>query len=115
MDISLKHFSTEEEAISEIKAAGFWPMTIELRPKKSDTHWHDFDSMVYVLNGEITLTEAETGETCVCGPGTRITAKAGVLHREEHGEFRAVLGTSVDPATLTQPIDKPPGLQENPV
>jgi len=112
MDISPKHFSTEEEAVTEIKAAGFWPTTVEFRPKKSENHWHDFDSMVFVLEGEITLTEAATGETCVCGPGTRITAKAGVLHREEHGEFRAVVGLSVDPATLTQPVDKPPRLQE---
>jgi cupin domain len=108
MDISNDHFSTEEEAVAEIKAAGFWPVTFEFQPKKSETHWHDFDSMVFILEGEISLTEVETGETCVYGPGTRVRAKAGVLHREEHGEYKAVVGFSVDPATLTQPIDKPP-------
>jgi quercetin dioxygenase-like cupin family protein len=108
MDIRNHYFTTEEEAVAEIKAAGFWPVTFEFQPAKKENHWHDFDSMVFVLDGEISLTEAETGETCICGPGTRVIAKAGVVHREEHGEYKAVIGFSVNPATLTQPIDKPP-------
>jgi hypothetical protein len=31
-----------------------------------------------------------------------------VLHREEHHGYKAAIGLSVDPATLTQPINKPP-------
>ncbi len=101
------HFTSEEEAVAEIKAAGYWPLTVERFPEKTVDHWHDFDSMVFVLEGEISLTETDTGENCVCGPGTRIIAKAGVRHREEHDGYKAVIGFSVDPATLTQPINKP--------
>jgi len=107
VDITSDHFTTEEEAVAEITAAGYWPLTIEFPPEKNDNHWHEFDSMVFVLKGEVALTEADTGEHCVCGPGTRIIAKAGVRHREAHHGYKAVIGFSVDPATLTQPINKP--------
>lgn len=108
MDIRTDHFSTEAEAVAEIKEAGYWPLTIEFQPEKNENHWHDFDSMLFLLEGELSVTEAETGENCVCGAGTRVIAKAGVLHREEHNGYKAVIGFSIDPATLTQPINKPP-------
>ncbi len=108
MDIRTNHFSTEEEAVAEIKAAGYWPVTVELEPEKSEDHWHDFDSMLFMLEGELSVTEADIGETCVCGPGARVIAKAGLVHREEHRGYKAVVGLSVDPSILTQPINKPP-------
>jgi hypothetical protein len=107
VNIRSDHFATEEEAVAEIKAAGYWPLTLEFPPEKNENHWHDFDSMVFVLQGKLSLTEADTGENCICGPGTRIIAKAGLRHREEHRGYKAVLGLSVDPSTLTQPINKP--------
>jgi quercetin dioxygenase-like cupin family protein len=108
MDIRNDHFATEAEAVAEIEAAGYWPLTVDFPPEENEDHWHDFDSMVFVLEGELSLTDAETGETCVCGPGTRVVAKSGVLHREAHRGYKAVVGLSVDPSTLTQPINKPP-------
>lgn len=108
MEIRENHFSTEAEAVAEIEAAGYWPLTLEFRPETNGDHWHDFDSMSFVLEGEVRVTLADTGESCICGPGARILAKSGVVHREEHRGFKAVIGFSVDPATLTQPINKPP-------
>jgi hypothetical protein len=40
--------------------------------------------------------------------GTRISAPAGVLHREKTGGYKAIIALAVDPATLSQPINKPP-------
>ena len=108
MNIQNDHFSNEDDARAEIEAAGFWPIMIEFPPEKNDDHWHDFDSMLYVLEGELTVHEAESGETCVCGPGTRIVAKAGVLHHEEHSGYKALIGLSIEPAKLSQPLNKPP-------
>ncbi len=108
MDVRSDHFATEAEARAEIEAAGYFALTAAFEPAKTEDHWHDFDSMLFVLEGELTVTDATTGERCVCGPGTRILAKAGVLHREEHTGYEAVVGLSVEPAKLTQPIDKPP-------
>jgi hypothetical protein len=107
VNIQFDHFSGEDEAVTEIKEAGFWPLTLEFQPEKNEDHWHDFDSMVFILDGTLSVTETESGETCTCGAGTRILAKAGLLHREDTPGYRAVIGFSVDPATLTQPINKP--------
>jgi hypothetical protein len=108
IDIAYDHFSTEQEAVAEIQEKGYWPLTLNFEAETNDCHWHDFDSVVFVLEGKLGITETGTGESCVCGPGTRIEAKAGVLHNEEHQGYRAVIGFGIDPATLTQPINKPP-------
>jgi len=49
MEIRADHFSSEAEALTEIEAAGHWPVTVEFAPEKNEDHWHDFDSMVFVL------------------------------------------------------------------
>ena len=108
IDVTYDCFSTEDEARAEIEAAGFHPIPVTFEPAKNEVHWHDFDSMVYVLEGHVTVTEEDTGDTCVCGPGTRIKATAGILHHEEHDGYKALIGLSCEPAKLTQPIDKPP-------
>ena len=77
INITYDHFSSEEEAIAEIKERGYWPLTLDFEAEKNDSHWHDFDSAVFVLEGKLGVTETETSESCVCGPGTRLQAKAG--------------------------------------
>jgi hypothetical protein len=37
----------------------------------------------------------------------KIEAPSGIVHRTVGSSYRAVLGLSVDPAEMTQPIDKP--------
>ena len=108
MDIQFDYFSDEAEAVGEIEAAGYFPLALDFAAESNEDHWHDFDSMVYILDGEITLFDSQTGESCVCGKGTRIAAPRGVLHREETAGHRAMIGFSVDPSQLTQPVNKPP-------
>jgi len=106
--ISRNHFSTEAEALSEIEAAGYFPMTIDIPATTNDDHWHDFETMLFILDGSLTVTESESNETYTLNPGDKAEAKSGVLHREAHDGFRGTFGFSVDPATFTMPIDKPP-------
>jgi mannose-6-phosphate isomerase-like protein (cupin superfamily) len=108
VDISLNHFTDESQAMREIEAAGYHPITLDFPKLENENHWHEFDSYVYVLEGEITITDADTGETCDCPAGTRIVAPRGVLHREVSNGYKALIGLSVKPEELTQPIDKPP-------
>ena len=105
--ITNNHFTSEEEAVAEIRAMGFHPLTIDVPAVTIDFHFHDFDSVTYMLEGALTVTERDSGETCTLHPGDKAEAKAGVVHRESHDGFRAVFGFSVPPQELTQPIDKP--------
>jgi quercetin dioxygenase-like cupin family protein len=108
MDIEYNYFKNESEVLTEIEAVGYFPLTLDFPAESNEDHWHDFDSMVYILEGEITITEAETGESCTCGAGTKIMAPGGVLHREQTAGHKALIGFSIDPAELTQPVNKPP-------
>ena len=111
MDIRNDYFTKQEEALAEIEAAGLHPITIDFEAETVGDHWHDFDATLYILEGTLNVTDVETGESCSCPPGTRLVAKAGVLHREQHDGYKALIGLSVDPAKLTQPINKPPPVE----
>ena len=101
------HFSTEDEARSEIEARGWRAITIDLDAAESDLHWHDFDAVLYVLDGTATVEFAD-GSMMSCGAGARVETPAGVLHKEHGDGYRAVIGLAVDPTEMTHPINKTP-------
>ena len=108
MNIEHNYFSDESQVQAEIEAAGYHAVTLDFEAENNDPHWHDFDSLVYVLDGQIAVTDEQTGESCVCEKGAKITAPRGVLHREKTPGYRAMIGLSVKPEELTQPLNKPP-------
>jgi len=83
-------------------------MLLEVPPEANENHWHDFDTMIFILKGENVVTEVDTGQTFTCGPGSRIDFPRGVIHHENHQGYRALFGFSVDLATLKGPINLPP-------
>lgn len=105
--VDKQHFTGETEALAEIEAAGFYARVIDVPAENNELHFHDFDTKFYILDGGLTLTAGDTGAVHDVRPGDRIVAKAGWVHREQHHGFRAVFGFSVDPTTLTMPINKP--------
>ena len=105
---SIEAFEDEAQAYAEIEALGFHAMTLDIPEESNDFHWHDFDAMVYVTDGELTLTVQGHEAPYTCRRGTRISAAAGVVHREETKGYSAIIGFSVEPQELTQPINKQP-------
>lgn len=101
-------FALEDEAMAQIRAAGFYPLRVDVPPESNEDHWHDFDAMIFVLEGVNVITVASTGETISCGPGSRADFPRGAIHRENHQGYRGLIGFSVDPATLSGPIEMPP-------
>ena len=99
-------FDDEAQAYAEIEAMGYHAMAFDFPAEENDLHWHDFDSVVYVTAGEITLSR-ENGESITCQRGAKIVAKAGLVHREQSSGYSAIIGFAVAPETLTQPINKP--------
>src|SRR5262245_35226772 len=94
------YFSTEEEARTEIEARGWHPITIELEPMENDLHWHDFDAVLYVLDGSVTI-ELDDGTIMQCGAGARVDTPAGVVHRDSSTSYRAVIGLAGPPHQTT--------------
>jgi DNA-binding transcriptional MerR regulator len=110
MGITKTHdaFALEEEAMSAIRAAGFYPLLLDVPAETNDDHWHDFDAVIFVLGGENVVTVAATGETLRCGPGSRADFPRGAVHRESHRGYRGLFGFSVDPTTLEGPLNMAP-------
>lgn len=99
-------FTTEEDAMAQIAARGWHGLTLDVGAGPNDWHWHDFDSVLFFVSG-IMHIEMEDGTRHDCGPGSRLEAPRELVHREWTDGYRMVVGLSVDPAELTQPINKP--------
>ena len=110
MGISKTHdaFALEDEAMAAIHEAGFYPLLLDVPAETNEDHWHDFDTIIFVLEGENVITEAATGKTLACGPGSRIDFPRGVIHRENHKGYRALFGFSVDLTAFEGPINMAP-------
>ena len=102
-----QHFTTEDEARAEIEARGWQPLVVDIEIVDHDLHWHDFDAVLYVLDGTARVVFPD-GTVMECGAGARVETPAGVLHREEGSGYRAVIGLAVEPAEMTHPINKSP-------
>lgn len=76
----------ESEFRAKLKAGGYADARlVEWEPNTvNDTHTHDFDASVLVLDGEITVVTAD--DTCTCRAGDTFALDAGILHSEIIGE-----------------------------
>ena len=99
-------FEDEAQAYAEIEAMGYHAMAFDFPAEENDLHWHDFDSVVYVTAGEITLSR-EDGDAITCQRGAKVVATAGVVHKESTPGYSAIIGFSQLPESLTQPVNKP--------
>lgn len=99
---------SESEAINEAKAAGLYPVTIDVPPTTNDFHWHDFSTTIYILEGSLEVTERDSGVTYILVAGDKALAGPRFVHREKHDGFKAVFAFDQDPATLKMPINRSP-------
>jgi hypothetical protein len=108
VQIEYDYFANEAQVQAEIASAGHVAVPLSFDADENSDHWHDFNARVYVVDGVLEITLTESGESCHCGPGTRITAPAGFLHREKSSGYKAIVGFEVHPDELSQPLNKPP-------
>ena len=99
-------FNDEAQAYAEIEAMGYHAMAFDFPAEENDLHWHDFDSVLYVTGGELTVWVDGEDESVICQRGAKIVATAGTVHREKTPGYSAIIGFSVAPEALTQPVNK---------
>lgn len=112
--VSPNHFTTPEEARQEIYEQGLHLCEMAVPPVNNESHWHRFSTQIYILDGELRITDSARGEVLVAGPRSRVTVPERVLHSEfsEVG-YSILAGMSVNPASLTESVDLDPSLLEN--
>ena len=99
------HCTTREQALAEIASVG-WHAIEKTFSAEAELHWHDFDAVVYVLEGTASA-EFEDGTVEHAAAGCRVAASAGVVHRNVGPDWHGIIAFSVHPSKLTQPVDKP--------
>ncbi len=99
-------FSTQDEALAEIAARGWYSLEHDAVAQEDDLHWHDYDSVAFVLGGTCRI-EFEDGSVMEGGAGSRIEQPSHVVHRSGNSAYRAVYGFAVSLEDMTQPICKP--------
>lgn len=107
LQITHGHSLTAEQAVTALEELGLHPVVADVPPTENEFHWHDFDSVFYILDGSLDVTDHATGETATLIAGDRIQAPGGYAHREKHDGYKAVFGFSVDPTTLKFPLELP--------
>lgn len=111
IDVIPDYFLQPAEAFDEIRSRGLHPVEMNVPPVSNDSHWHTFSTRIYVLEGELNITDSSRNLTLKAGPGALVEVPERVLHSEQSGSgYKIIAGLTVDPASLTGPIDLDPNL-----
>ena len=102
------HFTTAEEALEKISAAGLHVMQMDVPAVKNQSHWHTFSTRIYILEGVLLISDTAQNHVLRAGPGSRVDVPARVLHSEDSAGYSIVAGLTADPASLSGPIDLEP-------
>ena len=100
-------FDDEAQAYAEIEAMGYHEIGFDFPAEENELHWHDFDSVLYITGGKLTVLVDGEDDSVTCQRGAKIVATAGTVHREQTPVYSAIIGFSVAPELLTQPINEP--------
>ena len=100
-------FDDEAQAHEEIGAMGYHAMAFYFPAEENEFHWHDFDSVLYIIDRELTVWVDGGDESVNRQRGAKVVAAAGTVHIEQTPGYSAIIGFSVAPDSLTQPISKP--------
>ncbi len=102
------HFNSPDRAYDEIEIAGLYAVEMSVPAVKNESHWHDFSTWIYILQGELAITDTAQDRVLLAGPGSRVDVPERVLHSEESSGYQIIAGMSVNPAKLTEPVDRDP-------
>lgn len=109
ISVHKNHFKSRAQAYDEIEAAGHYVMEMDIPAVCNDSHWHHFSTWIYVLEGELHITDAAQERTLIAPAGSRVDVPRRTLHSEKSEGYKIIAGLTVDPSTLTGEIDLPPG------
>lgn len=111
LDVSKDDFSSEAEALAKIAEMGWNPLVRDtVLAEDEPLHWHDFESVVFIISGTMRLADEEGAVTEV-NAGSWFQGKPRRLHRELAGSnYRVVFGFKNKLSEFTMPINKDPAL-----
>jgi hypothetical protein len=111
IQVHQEYFSTPSQAFAEITAQQLYPVEMWVAPVSNASHWHGFSTRIYVLEGELIITDHVLKQAFTAGPGALVEVPERALHSEQSSQgYKIIAGMSADPAGLTGPVDLDPSL-----
>jgi hypothetical protein len=105
------YFRELDQAVAEIEAQQLYPVEMLVPPVSNESHWHGFSTRIYILEGELTITDHGCKQAFTAGPGALVEVPERVLHSEFSTQgYKIIAGMTADPAGLSGPIDLDPSL-----
>ena len=101
------HFSSENQIFDELEINGLYVAEMDVPAVTNESHWHDFSTWLYILEGELLITDTALDKTLKATKGARVDVPERVLHNEESGGYKIIAGMSNMPSD-PQNIDLPP-------
>ena len=105
------HFVSPACAVEEIEAMGLHLVEMDVPAVSNQSHWHRFSTRIYILQGQLQITDSGLGQSFTAGPGDLVEVPERVLHAEHSPlGYSIIAGMSVAPASLEEPVDLDPDL-----
>ena len=83
LKIERNFFESKADVYEDLNGTGFWPTTFVSGPSEGlQPHWHSEEVHGYVLEGETSFLDVESGENLQISQGDKITVPARALHAE---------------------------------
>ena len=103
LSIHKDFFKTRAEVLDDLKMSGFWPTTFVSGPSPGlEVHWHSEEVHGYVVEGETSFLDGESGERHAVGPGDKVVIPPRALHAEGEVRDRVVYIIGVPEAMLPE-------------
>ena len=102
------HFASAADAEAELASSELFAMEFAVPAVASAVHWHRFDAVLYLLEGELQLTDASADKVLRVTPGCKVTIPQGTLHAELSDGYRVLLGSSIPAEQFDDPVDLAP-------
>ena len=100
VNIQKGFFKNHSDEMDDLKSTGFWPTTFVSGPSPGlEVHWHSEEVHAYVMEGETSFLDAQSGDRTAVGPGEKIIIPARALHAEGEVVDRVVYIIAI-PETL---------------
>ena len=92
---------TIDQALAEANSEGFVGEIKEYTGGHTEPHQHDYDVRLFVLEGEIRLTDVQNNVVYECGYGTKAYVSAGIMHTEDHDTLKMIVARRHSRATIS--------------
>ncbi len=101
------YFSSQDHVFDELEMNGMYVSEMDVPAVANEPHWHNFSTWIYIVEGELHITDTEQDRTLVAKKGARVDVPERVLHSEESSGYKIIAGMTSMPEPGAE-VDLPP-------